>query len=89
MDTATTPKQGPQNKLGVTLGVTFDSRKVKALRCNDFRGQFDSPHLHQTALHRGYCCTLDDRKVMMQEWADYLDKLKAGAEVIPLNQSAA
>jgi integrase len=32
---------------------------------------------------------LDDRRTMMQEWADYLDKLKAGAEVIPLNQSAA
>jgi integrase len=28
---------------------------------------------------------LKERKVMMQEWADYLDKLKAGAEVIPLN----
>ena len=27
---------------------------------------------------------LDDRRVMMQEWADYLDKLKAGAEVIPI-----
>ena len=27
---------------------------------------------------------LKERKAMMQEWADYLDKLKAGAEVIPL-----
>jgi len=25
---------------------------------------------------------------MMQEWADYLDKLKAGAEIVPINQSA-
>ena len=25
---------------------------------------------------------------MMQEWADYLDKLKAGAVIIPINQSA-
>jgi len=25
---------------------------------------------------------------MMQEWADYLDKLKAGAEIIPINRSA-
>ena len=25
---------------------------------------------------------------MMQQWADYLDKLNAGAEVIPLHQSA-
>jgi integrase len=27
---------------------------------------------------------LKERRVMMQKWADYLDKLKAGAEVIPL-----
>lgn len=28
---------------------------------------------------------LDERKAMMQRWADYLDKIKAGAEIIPLN----
>jgi integrase len=27
---------------------------------------------------------LDQRKLMMQQWADYLDELKAGAKVIPL-----
>jgi integrase len=32
---------------------------------------------------------LKERKAMMQIWADYLDKLKAGAEVIPLHGSAA
>lgn len=32
---------------------------------------------------------LKERKAMMQLWADYLDKLKAGAEVIPLRESAA
>jgi len=32
---------------------------------------------------------LPERKVMMQEWADYLDKLKAGAEVIQLHGEAA
>lgn len=32
---------------------------------------------------------LPERKKMMQEWADYLDKLKAGAEVIPLHVQAA
>jgi len=26
---------------------------------------------------------------MMQQWADYLDKLKAGADVIPLRGNAA
>lgn len=32
---------------------------------------------------------LKERKAMMQLWADYLDKLKAGADVIPLRGSAA
>jgi integrase len=27
---------------------------------------------------------LDERRLMMQQWADYLDELKAGAQVIPL-----
>jgi integrase len=31
---------------------------------------------------------LPERRKMMQEWADYLDKLKAGAEIIPISQSA-
>lgn len=32
---------------------------------------------------------LPARKAMMQQWADYLDKLKAGAEIIPLHGNAA
>jgi hypothetical protein len=32
---------------------------------------------------------LKERKAMMQLWADYLDKLKAGAAVIPLHGNAA
>ena len=32
---------------------------------------------------------LPERRKMMQQWADYLDKLKAGAEVVPLHGSAA
>jgi integrase len=32
---------------------------------------------------------LPERKKMMQAWADYLDKIKAGANVIPLHGSAA
>lgn len=31
---------------------------------------------------------LRERKTMMQLWADYLDKLKAGAEIIPLHTAA-
>jgi len=36
-----------------------------------------------------YAEYLPERRRMMQEWADYLDKLKAGAEVIPLRGKAA
>ena len=32
---------------------------------------------------------LAERRKMMQQWADYLDKLKAGADVIPLRGNAA
>ena len=28
---------------------------------------------------------IDQRKIMMQQWADYLDELKAGAKVLPIN----
>ena len=30
---------------------------------------------------------IEQRKAMMQQWADYLDELKAGAKVIPLRQA--
>ena len=30
-----------------------------------------------------------DRRKMMQQWADYLDKLRSGADVIPLHGQAA
>jgi hypothetical protein len=32
---------------------------------------------------------IKERRVMMQRWADYLEKLKAGADVIPLHGTAA
>lgn len=35
-----------------------------------------------------YAEPLPERRTMMQHWADYLDGLKAGAEVIPIKQSA-
>ena len=31
---------------------------------------------------------LPERRKMMQQWADYLDKLKAGAEIIPMHREA-
>jgi integrase len=35
-----------------------------------------------------YAEHLPERRKMMQQWADYLDKLKAGADVIPLHKTA-
>lgn len=48
-------------------------------------------HAVRDANGRAYNRTshLSERKKMMQAWADYLDKLKTGAEVIPLHGSAA
>ena len=40
----------------------------------------------EAAYRRGDLFT--KRRTMMQEWADYLDKLKAGAEVILIDRSA-
>jgi integrase len=47
-------------------------------------------HAVRDPLGRAYNRTahLPERRKMMQEWADYLDKLKAGAEIIPIYQSA-
>ncbi len=47
-------------------------------------------HRVPDSLGRAYNRTkfLDDRVAMMQAWADYLDKLKAGAEVIHLHGTA-
>ena len=48
-------------------------------------------HAVKDALGRAYNRTshLKERKKMMQDWADYLEKLKAGAEVIQLRGNAA
>ena len=48
-------------------------------------------HAVKDANGRAYNRTahLPERRKMMQQWADYLDKLKAGAEVIPLHGQAA
>lgn len=47
-------------------------------------------HAVKDANGRAYNRTsfLDDRRRMMQQWADYLDGLKAGAKVIPLKRTA-
>ncbi len=48
-------------------------------------------HAVRDPLGRSYNRTkhLPERRKMMQAWADYLDKLKAGAEVIPIHGNAA
>jgi len=48
-------------------------------------------HVEPNAVRRTYNHAeyLADRATMMQTWADYLDKLKAGADVIPLHGRAA
>lgn len=35
-----------------------------------------------------YAEHMPERRKMMQQWADYLDKLRAGAEVVPLHKIA-
>jgi integrase len=47
-------------------------------------------HAVRDANGRAYNRTshLGERKKMMQVWADYLDKLKAGAEVVPIKEAA-
>ncbi len=47
-------------------------------------------HAVRDPLGRAYNRTshLPERRAMMQQWADYLDKLKAGAEVIKLRRQA-
>ncbi|TAK82808.1 MAG: DUF4102 domain-containing protein [Aquabacterium sp.] len=48
-------------------------------------------HAVPDALGRAYNRTefVEQRRTMMQTWADYLDTLKKGADIIPINQSAA
>lgn len=48
-------------------------------------------HAVKDSLGRAYNRTqfLDQRRAMMQAWADYLDKLRKGAEVVPLPTRAA
>ena len=48
-------------------------------------------HAVRDPLGRAYNRTkhLPERRKMMQEWADYLDKLKAGGEIVPLHGKVA
>lgn len=48
-------------------------------------------HAVKDANGRAYNRTsyLEQRRIMMQAWADYLDKLRTGADIIPLHIKAA
>ena len=48
-------------------------------------------HAVKDALGRAYNRTefLEQRRKMLQTWADYLDKLRTGAEIIPIKRSRA
>lgn len=45
-------------------------------------------HAVRDSLDRAYNRTefVDQRRTTMQDWADYLDKLRKGADVIPLRE---
>ncbi len=60
------------------IGFTPDAIERQLVHCerNEVRGAYNRAEY------------LPERKRMMQHWADYLDKLKAGAEVIPLQKKA-
>ena len=48
-------------------------------------------HAVPDSLGRAYNRTefVDQRRKMMQEWADYLDRLRKGGDVIPLRERSA
>jgi hypothetical protein len=63
--------------------------KIKALY-NDGNGlsEHQLAHAVRDPNERAYNRTahLPERRKMMQQWADYLDKLKTGAEIIPIHR---
>ena len=63
------------NETGFTPGAI--ERQLAHCERNEVRGAYNRAEY------------LPERKRMMQQWADYLDKLKAGAEVITLPTKAA
>lgn len=62
---------------------------AERLRMNPAHIEHQLAHKVPDALGTAYNRTkfFDERKEMMQLWADYLDRLREGAEAIPLNRS--
>lgn len=61
----------------------YDVRLIEIQLAHADQDQVRAAYKRETHLLR-----LDERKKMMQAWADYLDGLAAGAEVIPLHKAA-
>lgn len=86
-----------------TLGYSSDTQTVHGFRATARtilaeRLEFDPliveaqlAHAVKDANGRAYNRTsyIEQRRVMMQAWADYLDKLRTGADIIPLHIKAA
>jgi len=48
--------------------------------------QLDHQERNKTRASYNRADYLEERRLMMQAWADYLDGLRTGAEVIPINK---
>ena len=58
----------------------YDVRVIELQLAHADRNQIRAAYKRDTSRLQ-----LDQRKVMMQQWADYLDGLKAGAQIIQFN----
>jgi hypothetical protein len=63
---------------------------AERLECDPLVIEAQLAHAVKDTNGRAYNRTtyLKQRTAMMQQWADYLDKLAAGADVIPLHRAA-
>ena len=70
--------------------ATARTMLAEGLECDPLVIEAQLAHAVKDANGRAYNRTtyLKQRKAMMQQWADYLDKLAAGADVIPLHRAA-
>jgi len=50
--------------------------------------QLDHQERNKTRASYNHADYFEERRVMMQEWANYLDGLKAGADVVPIRKAA-
>ena len=60
--------------------IGYDVRVIELQLAHADRNQIRAAYKRDTSRLQ-----LDQRKAMMQQWADYLDGLKAGAQIIQFN----